>query len=399
MLDESMSSNSSQSQLARRGFVPVLMLLVVVCGTFNAITGKIRAVALGEYSGMLSNLGFQVVYFLIYALVLAINAWSRRVPQEQWHWILIPRESAGFDGFIKGTCDFMKRLPGMKFAALAGILEATANYLIFSTQGYLSVSMYKLLQQFTVPSTLLWSVIFLRARYIFQELLAVVLVVLIAVVAIVVPNDEEKSNSSNGGVSASVLLGLAMILLSCSFVIKELMFLEYKTYAKLKNYEVTDLNIFLMCTSTNFVGVIFVIPISFCLEIATGQDDVGGIVSRGLSFLLADSIAMVSFTVSVIVSTFFNISLFYLIAYASSALAFLCVTITLPAAVILSLVDWPLIGSSSVPWIQWLALLFMLVGIITFRHGNRVHASLEAQQGGCRRGQICCWPLRWLSHH
>ncbi|EER14027.1 hypothetical protein Pmar_PMAR017229 [Perkinsus marinus ATCC 50983] len=272
-----MSSNSSQSQLARRGFVPVLMLLVVVCGTFNAITGKIRAVALGEYSGMLSNLGFQVVYFLIYALVLAINAWSRRVPQEQWHWILIPRESAGFDGFIKGTCDFMKRLPGMKFAALAGILEATANYLIFSTQGYLSVSMYKLLQQFTVPSTLLWSVIFLRARYIFQELLAVVLVVLIAVVAIVVPNDEEKSTSSNGGVSASVLLGLAMIMLSCSFVIKELMFLEYKTYAKLKNYEVTDLNIFLMCTSTNFVGVIFVIPISFCLEIATGQDDVGGI--------------------------------------------------------------------------------------------------------------------------
>ncbi|KAF4664728.1 hypothetical protein FOZ61_000567 [Perkinsus olseni] len=337
------------------------MLLVVICGTFNSITGKIRAVALGVYSGLISNLVCEIMYFLVYGLLLSFNVCFGRVPREQWIWVLFPRKSDELGYSTRGIRGFFKRLPGVKFAALAGIVEVSGDYLIFSTQGSLSIIMYKLLQQFIVPSTLIWSVILLRSRYILQELLAVLLVVIVAVVAIVTSSEGEGDTSGEDSVSDALIFGLAMVIQSCAFVVKELMFVEFSAHAQIKNCQITNLNVFLMAPRLIF------------------SDDVADILTNGFILLLSDAMVARWFAFYMTVNVLFNMSLYYLIAYASSALAFLCVTVTLPASVILSLFNWPLIGSSAVPWIQ---------------HGNKVRANLEARDNGCRRPRICCWPLR-----
>ncbi|KAF4670943.1 hypothetical protein FOL46_000565 [Perkinsus olseni] len=355
------------------------MLLVVICGTFNSITGKIRAVALGVYSGLISNLVCEIMYFLVYGLLLSFNVCFGRVPREQWIWVLFPRKSDELGYSTRGIRGFFKRLPGVKFAALAGIVEVSGDYLIFSTQGSLSIIMYKLLQQFIVPSTLIWSVILLRSRYILQELLAVLLVVIVAVVAIVTSSEGEGDTSGEDSVSDALIFGLAMVIQSCAFVVKELMFVEFSAHAQIKNCQITNLNVFLMSASTHFFGMLLVLPLSSLLQIIAGQDDVADILTNGFILLLSDAMVARWFAFYMTVNVLFNMSLYYLIAYASSALAFLCVTVTLPASVILSLFNWPLIGSSAVPWIQ---------------HGNKVRANLEARDNGCRRPRICCWPLR-----
>ncbi|KAF4688172.1 hypothetical protein FOZ60_003123 [Perkinsus olseni] len=334
------------------------------------------------------------MYFLVYGLLLSFNVYFGRVPREQWIWVLFPRKSDELGYSTRGIRGFFKRLPGVKFAALAGIVEVTANFLIFSTQGSLSIVTYKLLQQFIVPSTLIWSVILLRSRYILQELLAVLLVIVVAVVAIVTSSEGKGNTPGEDSVSDASLFGLSGVMLAFSFVIKELMFVEYRWHVKVRNCQSDKLNVFLMSTSTHFFGLLLVLPVSLLIDVLTGQEGVSGILSSGLKFLMTDATAGTSFAVYMAVTILYNMSLYYLIAYASSALAFLCVTVTLPASVILSLFNWPLIGSSAVPWIQWVALFIMLAGVIAFRHGNKVRANLEARDNGCQRPRICCWPLR-----
>mmetsp|Transcript_11498 Transcript_11498/g.9573 ORF Transcript_11498/g.9573 Transcript_11498/m.9573 type:complete len:174 (-) Transcript_11498:69-590(-) len=173
---------------------------------------------------------------------------------------------------------------------------------------------------------MLWSVIILHTSYILQELPAVVIVLSVAVISIILQCVDGEVADSNS-VSGYLLFSLAMVIQACAFVVKELMFVKYTTYARSHSLEKLDLNVFLMSSSVHFIGMVSVLPVSLLIETFIGHTNVVNTLTEGMTLLVVDSVARNAFICYMIVNVLFNISLYYLLATASSTLAFLCATL------------------------------------------------------------------------
>ncbi|KAF4756773.1 hypothetical protein FOZ63_026732 [Perkinsus olseni] len=373
--------------------VPVLIVLLVVLGTTNAITGKIRAETLGEYSGLVTNIIGQVVYFLSYWSILGGEWLCGRVSQEELNWVWKPRPASLVDPGVTGVRKIWQRLPGCKYTFLASISEVLGDNLMFLTQAYISIVVFSLLQQAMVPFTLLWSLIFLAVRYTLQELFGVAIVVGMAVGSVVMA----RSDGASSSIGMSIVCLMSTMFQALAFVIKERMFRDYTRYATRKGYVNTTLDAFAVSSSNHTFGVIWVVPIAILVEVArTGQDPAQRL-SDGFHALATNSYAPEAFAVYMVINVLFNITIYLLVSYGSSLLTFISYKLTVPLAAIFSLISWPIIRATKVTWFEWMALGFILCGIVIFRHGNVKREQLEEDNkrvgSGMRKTTICCWPL------
>ncbi|KAF4738781.1 hypothetical protein FOZ62_019022, partial [Perkinsus olseni] len=148
-----MSTSSRHLGQSQPGWItPLLMVILVIFGTANVITGKIRSEPLGDFSGFVTSILSQLVYFATYWSVFAVKYATKRIPEEQARWVWTRTSEEG---------NWWSRLPGCKYTFLSSICDVLGDNLMFLTQAYLSIIVFNLLQQGMVPFTLLWSMLLL----------------------------------------------------------------------------------------------------------------------------------------------------------------------------------------------------------------------------------------------
>ncbi|KAF4670129.1 hypothetical protein FOL47_002191 [Perkinsus chesapeaki] len=359
----------------RSWIVPTLIILLVISGTTNAITGKIRAETLGEYSGLVTNIVGQMAYFISYWGVFGAEWFAGRISHEEVDWVWKFPPSASINPELSGLRRLWARLPGCKYTFLASITEVLGDNLMYLTQAYISIVVFSLLQQGMVPFTLIWSLIFLGVRYTLQELFGVGIVVAMAVGSVIMAGNDGASTS----VGMSIVCLLSTMFQALAFVIKEKMFRRYTEHAIANGYKNTTLDAFAVSSSNHTFGIIWVVPIAIIVELARTGQDPGERLHDGFNALAHNPYAPQAFAVYMVINVFFNITIYLLVSHGSSLLTFISYKLTVPLAAIFSLISWPIIGASTVTWFEWTALVLILCGIVIFRHGNGKREELEVK--------------------
>ncbi|EER20531.1 hypothetical protein Pmar_PMAR010277 [Perkinsus marinus ATCC 50983] len=70
------------------------------------------------------------------------------------------------------------------------------------------------------------------------------------------------------------------------------------------------------------------------------------------------------------VNLLYNAALLFLVQRGSALLAFVSLKAVTPASAILFSIDWPVLGPSTVTWLDWVEVVLVTVGIVAFRAGN-----------------------------
>ncbi|KAF4670130.1 hypothetical protein FOL47_002192 [Perkinsus chesapeaki] len=293
--------------------VPLLMALLVLFGTTNVITGKIRSEPLGEYSGFVTSILSQAVYFTTYWAIFGMKFALGKVPREQWEWVWHRRGGVSDTGQT-----WWAKLPGWKYTFLSSIADVLGDNLMFLTQAYLSIVVFNLLQQGMVPFTLLWSMILLGSRYILEEVLGVGLVVTMAVASVFV----STHGDGPAGILMATLCLLSTTFQALGFVVKEAMFRDYAEFAKERGLS-PKLDVFAVCSSNHLWGILWVLPVSYMVEWARNGGDVIAEMREGFETLWFADHALFAFLIYIVINILFNITIYLLVSYGSSLLTFL----------------------------------------------------------------------------
>ncbi|KAF4703913.1 hypothetical protein FOZ62_013254 [Perkinsus olseni] len=377
--------------------VPFLILMLVITGTFNTVAGKIRSEPLGEYSGFVTSIIGQFVYFTVYWSILGGKALLGYVTKEEFLWVWTPRKDGDIDPSKRGLRRWWARLPGVKYTFFSSISDVMGDNLMFMTQPYLSIIVFNLLQQGMVPFTLIWSCLILAARYTLEELCGVSLVVAMTIASAITSSTSEGSSS----IGMSILCLMSTMFQALGFVIKEYMFRDYTAFAEKHGYKQTNLDVFAVSSSNHTFGIIWVFPVSILVEMARTNENVLDVMAAGFETLLTAHGAMSSFVVYMIINVCFNITIYLLVSYGSSLLTFVSLKITVPLSAFMSLISWPLVGADTITWFEWVSLVVIMSGVVIFRHGNGKREKLEEENEridksgdtSIPKAIICFWPL------
>lgn len=392
-----------------RWIVPTLMISLAIIGTANAIAGKIRSQPLGEYSGLVTSMISQVTYCLVYWAVLIILYAMGKIPLEQlkWTWTTPPRDeySAMREDRISipwyhrwriGIGIWWESLPGFRYTFFAAIADCLGEIFMFLTQPYLSIVVFNMLQQGMVPFTLMWSLLFLRDRYTFIEVVAVTIVIVMALVSVVTSSTSDGNNS----ISMAILCLVSTVFQALGFVLKECMFRAYTRYATRRGNKEAYLNVFVVSSSSNIFGCVWTFPLNVIVELIRTQGSNIPIMDHfadGFETLANADGAWQALVVYLCFNLLYNVNIYMLISYGSSLLTFVCNKITVPLAAIFSLISWPIIGSSTVTWLEWVTLVIILLGIALFRYGNVIRSKLDVENARIDnpvlKYVICLFPM------
>ncbi|KAF4652362.1 hypothetical protein FOZ61_009744 [Perkinsus olseni] len=394
-----------------RWVVPGLMLSLAITGTANAIAGKIRSQPLGEYSGFITSMISQVTYCVVYWIALIIMYLMGKVPLEQlrWTWTVPGRDeyTTRREDLIKPGMRWYRRwwvnvevwwetLPGCRYTFFAAISDCLGEILMFLTQPYLSIVVFNLLQQGMVPFTLVWSLMFLRDRYTFVEVFGVSIVILMALVSVATSSTSDGSSS----VIMAILCLVSTIFQALGFVLKECMFRAYTQYATRRGRQEVNLNVFVVSSSSNTFGCIWTFPLNVIVELIRTQGSNIPIMEHfadGFETLADADGAWQALVIYLCFNLIYNVNIYMLISYGSSLLTFVCNKITVPLAAIFSLISWPIIGQSTVTWLEWVTLVIILIGIALFRYGNIMRSKLDVDnahhENPVLNYVICLFPM------
>ncbi|KAF4663857.1 hypothetical protein FOL47_005525 [Perkinsus chesapeaki] len=394
-----------------RWIIPTLMISLAITGTANAIAGKIRSQPLGEYSGFITSMISQVTYCIVYWIGVIVMYTMGKIPLEQlkWTWTFPPRDELRIrhETIIKSNMSWYHRwwsiiniwwesLPGCRYTFFAAISDCLGEIFMFLTQPYLSIVVFNLLQQGMVPFTLMWSLIFLRDRYTFVEVFGVAIVIAMALVSVATSSTTDGDSS----VIMAIICLISTIFQALGFVLKECMFRAYTRYATEIGREEVNLNVFVVSSSSNTFGCVWTFPLNLIVELIRTQGSNIPIMEHfadGFETLANADGAWQALVVYLCFNLLYNVNIYLLISYGSSLLTFVCNKITVPLAAIFSLISWPIIGRSTVTWLEWLTLVIILIGIALFRYGNIMRTKLDDsnmhEENPLLKYVICLFPM------
>lgn len=340
-----------------------LIIAVVLSGTANNFTGRIRAETLKEYDGTVASIVDSCVFFVFYSVGLlvqlrfaATRLQLRYIFQSTaWQWLV-----------LAGLCDQCGTLCG------------------FTAQPYLTALMYSLMNQAIILFTVVWSLLLLQTRYIALESVSVIVVICAAVGCVFVAGGTDGENN----VSMAVLTAVSTVFPAGAYVMKEVVFSRYGAREDLSiglvGPESRQLSVFVVQPFVGFIGMLAAVPLALAAAAMSSQD-ARTTLSEGFRCLLHCEHALSSYVVYSVVNTGFNLAIILLVSNGSALLTFLAMKAIVPCTALLSPLPWPLIGAKPVPPEQWLLLGIILMGIIGFRLGT--------MQREKRMNPGCCWPL------
>eukprot|EP00931_Biecheleriopsis_adriatica_P105290 TRINITY_DN79852_c0_g1_i1.p1 TRINITY_DN79852_c0_g1~~TRINITY_DN79852_c0_g1_i1.p1 ORF type:complete len:402 (-),score=53.18 TRINITY_DN79852_c0_g1_i1:57-1262(-) len=388
---------SSQTQQL---LVALLAFAVVGVGSLNNVLSQIRSVPLGKYNYITAVLN-SIVYALIWGLVVII------------------RVALGYTS--PASVRYVYSWNGAwRLLALAGLGDVFGQVLGFVAQPHLALPEYSLSNQFLVFFTVIFSVLILRVRYIFVELLGVVIAVCGIVVLIVSKMDHGPSQISFMVITACGTAGNAL-----SFVLKEKTFRGFSEHAQscliaLRDGDVVKellteeqsskavpqtLDVFVVSSCTSLFSLLFVvpmIPVNMFFTV-TSDGSFWTLFAQGLACLanvLPDEsslpegacvYAWQSWVAYMLANLAYNLLFLLLVRQGSALLGFLALKILMPCSVLLSMVAWhfgPItLPAAAVGFVTWVSLFLVLLGVCVFRWGNVVREKLPPDTA------TCCWPV------
>ncbi|WOL04061.1 protein CLT1, chloroplastic [Canna indica] len=296
----------------------------VILGTGNRVLYKLALVPLKEYPFFLAQFatfGYLLVYFSI----------------------LYIRYHAGI------VTDEMLSLPKTRFM-LVGLLEALAAASGMAAGAVLSGASIPILSQTFLVWQLIFSVIFLKRRYRFNQLLGCFLVT-IGVVITVTSGSGSGISLKNAGIFWSLLMIMSFLFQAADTILKEIIFLDAAKKLKGGSVDLFVVNSFgsafqalFICLLIPFLSKLWGIPFnqlpSYIRDGTACFLNIGSL-SRGCE---GAPLLPVLF---VIVNMGFNISLLHLLKISSAVVSSLASTFSVPLSIYAFTLPLPYIGAAS----------------------------------------------------
>ncbi|KAF4749674.1 hypothetical protein FOZ62_022937 [Perkinsus olseni] len=358
-----LQESSAPSAPMVQGFdytVPLLMLAVVVLGAFNNLLGRMRAVPLGEYDFFTAVLN-AVVY---------VTVWSTVFLSRRYTFKVTPKEQADFVWSVRGKWSLLM---------FGGLGDAIGGLLGFIGQPYVSGVMYSLMNQAIVPFTVIFSLLILGTRYISLELIGVLIVLLAVCLSM------HNFTASHSDPFMAALIALSTSGNALSFVLKEKVFRSFVAWQTSAAHQPLlgdqqeptssprKLDVFVVNCCVSVFQVVWLLPL-LAIGPAIGKTHGLGLFDylheAGHCFVEGCPNAWQLYTAYIAVNLFYNAALLFLVQRGSALLAFVSLKAVTPASAILFSIDWPVLGPSTVTWLDWAEVVLVTIGIVAFRAGN-----------------------------
>jgi len=334
---------------------------VILCGSMNRILYKIMTTPMGKYSFFLGVWnGF--AYVLLYGTILFIRIGLKIVPKEHltYTWGLTrPKD-------VIVTGGLWERLPIIKFFVFMGLMDGLGNILGLIAAPHLSGTMLSLLSQTIVIFSICCSLLFLNARYTYWQVFCAMVVLTGGIIALV----PQLKHGLDLDFMYAVVQGSSTLPGAISFTLKELVFQQRKKEAK-------DLDLFIVNSHGSLFQLLFqplFIPLCVLLGVTDGAP-IGKYLIDGLNCFIGNTpdglkphtcdYSLISYLIYIGVNLTYNILLLLLVKQASSLLSFMALKASLPIAVVLFLLPWPIIGPST-PNPFEIVSLFVIIGALVF---------------------------------
>lgn len=391
-----------------------LIASVAVFGMLNSFSSRIRAQAFGSsnYVVTIYNTAFQTAAYLIAYVVLTAYGW---IPRGQltslfrcsgWRW---------------------RALGLAKYLIIAGASDVADNVTGFTAEPHLSTLTYALMNQTTVPFTVLFSLL-LGTCYSACELFSVLIVVCAGAACVLIGEGHAEGGHDSAG--WAVFAALTTSFAAVSYLLKEATFREYgrsqtahaDTGALLHN-EANSCAIEcaspIAATGTrgrtepargaegeeslSFVTVsvvVQVVSLLTCVPIVLANrayangvaHDAMPPMSEALTCLWTCEHAAVSFAFYTAINLLWNGALLLLTQHGSALLAFLALKLQVPLVAIFSSLPWPLIGAHAASPLQWTTLCAMAAGIAGYQWGRHRRSRREVDGGDGAESRSRVWP-------
>eukprot|EP00928_Gymnodinium_smaydae_P089714 TRINITY_DN73628_c0_g1_i1.p1 TRINITY_DN73628_c0_g1~~TRINITY_DN73628_c0_g1_i1.p1 ORF type:complete len:407 (-),score=51.46 TRINITY_DN73628_c0_g1_i1:158-1336(-) len=372
-----------------RYFVAFLIVCVAVTGTANNFASRIKAEILGNYN-FVCVVPDSIIQLTFNVLVLVFLTRRKKVHPSQFDYVFRCGRTWAQTG-------------AWKYLTLAGVNDVINNVTGLAAQPYLSTFMMSLMDQATTPFTVFFSVLLLRTRYISLEIVSVVVILVAAISCVLIAHGNNVGDSDEfWALFAAATTSFAAL----SYVLKEITFNSYlqerkasiasqqsaliqvqmqslgsnhpsqgDVDAECASHEngsagLDPLNVFLVGSIINAVGLISSVPIALINYAAVSSGSPWAALQDGLRFLFEKDGALTAYLIYVAINTAFNVSLILCTSYGSALLSFLSLKTAVPLTAILSAVPWPVIGAQPLHSSEWYALFVLVIGISAFRYGN-----------------------------
>ena len=449
-----MESDAPRAGLLRQ--LPALAA-VVALGALNSVVGKIRAVKLGVYDGLIAGLINAFVYFLVYVGILCSRLRSGLVTPAEIRFTfgarVFPARTAG-GGPLATARRAWERAGIHKLMIVGGAADCTTQVLTFVALPSVSIIVNALLSQTTALFNMLWSMALLDSRFVALELLGIAIALSGAALTVF-------EVASGGGQGTKLQFALLIVVSCCgmalSFVLKEKCFRAYSSWraggarapaganAEVAVLHATDggapllpgetgvqadaegsaaarekalpreLDIWCVNSAAALWSLIWVLPITIVTSLvqkpagasvpafaADGFRCFANLAARGAGAVDDDTDddatcagAWQWYVAYMAINLCYNYSIYWVVRHHSALLAFVTIKAVTPTAALLSLLRWPVIGRGSMSSLDGVSLSLIVVGVAVFRHGASVR---EAQFGGQQQRtaemRVCCWPIR-----
>jgi hypothetical protein len=335
-------------------FMLVLLILVIAFGTVNRVIYRIQ---LGTPSSpQMSNYTIFISWVLTTAYCfLYFGIFSVR----RYGLFIIDDEQVGYV--------FSWR--GLKLIVM-GLMDATGFVFGIFAARQINGFLLTLLPQAIIPMTMIVSLIALRTRYHWGQVLGAATLVSGLLISLIPTFQSEGSGDTS--VMTAVWAGVYLLSLlpnAISFILREMVFTE-----------LPKMDIFVVNSFDSFWQLIFSV-LMFPLVLIPGFstvsfDKIGDYIPDGASCLAGFTPTPQDdcsgepwlMMIYVCVNLSWNISLLLLLKKGGAVFTFIGSAVSLPLSHFAFVINWPIIGAGTVSWEDGLGLCLVLVGLVVYRY-------------------------------
>eukprot|EP01087_Luapelamoeba_hula_P009606 TRINITY_DN2497_c0_g1_i1.p1 TRINITY_DN2497_c0_g1~~TRINITY_DN2497_c0_g1_i1.p1 ORF type:complete len:490 (+),score=76.24 TRINITY_DN2497_c0_g1_i1:159-1628(+) len=329
-------------------FVFILICMVIGFGAVNRVLYKIQLVPMKPFVIFISDV-LSFSYVFIYSSILFARWWL---------------------GIATTDMIFKPRFPFIDYKfVLMGLSDATGNVMGIFAAREISGFLLTLLPQGTVPMTMIITIILLKARYNWGQVLGAFTLVA-GIILTLVP--QLSGGKAGGSIAWAVVYFFSSAPAAFSFTLKEMVFSHRP-----------DMDIFVVNTMDSWFQMFFTL-LYLPLVAAPGFGEIpfdgfGTYIHNGFRCMGGSHVPTATdphhscygmpylTIIYVCVNISWNISILVLVKKGGAVLTFIALAVSLPLANLAFIIDWPILGSGGFdPW-DLAGLVTVLGGLVIYR--------------------------------
>eukprot|EP00759_Apiculatamorpha_spiralis_P032652 PhF_6_TR34127/c0_g1_i1/m.49816 len=382
-----------------------LIISVLFFGGLNRVFYKILVTPMSNDSANLSYSFFvslfgALAYCVVYFSILGIRYCLGHVTKEMLRYPWTIQRCEQKEGLPITTT------PPLVLFICMGVLDGLGNILGLISAPYISGAMISLMSQAIVAFSMASSILMLRTRYTMWQILGACVILTGAGVALV----PDLQSGAGGSVGYNLVTALSTLPNAISFTLREVVFLNNP-----------GIDIFIVNSHGSLWQLLLTpifLPLTLLFNQTSGQS-LGTYIENGLSCFVGETpdankgvvdcsllakplwtwlpIAF-PYLCYMVCNVVFNISLLFVVKYASALQSFMAIKAVLPISVVLFYIKWPLIPQQPANAYLISGLIVILIGLGVFRFTTVLKDKHKAEFGaavvGCGSMFPFCFPSR-----